>query len=32
MTKFGVLEVKTYSYLIEDCSEDKKPKGTKKKT
>ena len=32
MTKFGVLEAKTYSYLIEDGSEDKKPKGTKKKT
>ena len=31
MTKFVRLKVKTYSYLIDDCSEDKKAKETKKK-
>ena len=30
VTKFVGLRVKTYSYLIDDCSEDKKAKGTKK--
>ena len=30
MTKFVGLRAKTYSYLIDDGSEDKKPKGTKK--
>ena len=30
MTKFFRLRVKTYSYLIDDGSEDKKAKGTKK--
>ena len=30
MTKFVGLRAKTYSYLIDDCSEDKKAKGTKK--
>ena len=30
MTKFVGLRGKTYSYLIDDCSEDKKAKGTKK--
>ena len=30
MTKFVGLRVKTYSYLIDDGSEDKKTKGTKK--
>ena len=29
MTKFSVLRAKTYSYLIDDGSEDKKAKGTK---
>ena len=29
MTKFVVLRAKTYSYLIDDCSEDKKAKRTK---
>ena len=29
MTKFVGLRAKTYSYLIEDGSEDKKAKGTK---
>ena len=32
MTKFVALKAKTCSYSIEDGSEDKKPKGTKKKT
>ena len=30
MTKFFGLKAKTYSYLIDDGSEDKKAKGTKK--
>ena len=30
MTKFVVLRTKTYKYLIDDDSEDKKVKGTKK--
>ena len=30
MTKFVGLRIKTYSYLIDDSSEDKKAKGTKK--
>ena len=30
MTKFGRLRAKTYSYLIDDSSEDKKVKSTKK--
>ena len=30
MTKFVGLRVKTYSYSIDDGSEDKKAKGTKK--
>ena len=30
MTKFVGLRAKTYSYLIDDDSEDKKAKGTKK--
>ena len=30
MTKFVGLRAKTYSYLIDDCSEDKKAKGTKR--
>ena len=30
MIKFVGLRVKTYSNLIDDGSEDKKPKGTKK--
>ena len=30
MTKFVGLRGKTYSYLIDDCSKDKKSKGTKK--
>ena len=30
MTKFVGLRAKTYSYLIDDGSEDKKVKGTKK--
>ena len=30
MIKFVGLRAKTYSYLIEDGSEDKKEKGTKK--
>ena len=29
MTKFSVLRAKTFSYLIDDGSEDKKAKGTK---
>ena len=29
-TKFVVLKAKTYSYLIDDVSEDKKARGTKK--
>ena len=29
MTKFVWLRRKTYSYLINDCSEDKKEKSTK---
>ena len=29
MTKFVRLRAKTYSYLIDDGSEDKKAKGTK---
>ena len=32
MTKFVGLRAKTYSYLIDDGSEDKKAKGTKKCT
>ena len=31
MTKFVGLRAKTYSYLIDDGSEDKKAKGTKKR-
>ena len=30
MTKFGGLKAKTYSYLIDDGSKDKKAKGTEK--
>ena len=30
MTKFVGIRAKTYSYLIDDGSEDKKAKGTKK--
>ena len=30
MTEFGALRPKTYSYLTDDCKEDKKAKGTKK--
>ena len=30
MTKFVRLRAKTYNYLIDEGSEDKKPKGTKK--
>ena len=30
MTKFAVLSKKTFSYLIDDTSEDKNVKGTKK--
>ena len=30
ITKFGTLRPKTYSYLRDDCKEDKKAKGTKK--
>ena len=30
MTEFVVLRSKTYSYLTDDCKEDKKAKGTKK--
>ena len=30
MTKFFTLRSKTYSYLTDDCEEDKKAKGTKK--
>ena len=30
ITKFVGLRAKTYSYLIDDSSEDKKAKGTKK--
>ena len=30
MTEFGDLRPKTYSYLTNDCEEDKKAKGTKK--
>ena len=30
MTEFVALRPKTYSYLIDDCEEDKKAKGTKK--
>ena len=30
MTKFGGLKAKTFIYLIDDGSEDKKTKGTKK--
>ena len=30
MTKFVGLKTKSYSYLIDDSSEDKKAKGTKK--
>ena len=30
MTKFVELRAKTYSYLMDDSSEDKKAKGTKK--
>ena len=29
MTEFVALRPKTYSYLIDDCKEDKKAKGTK---
>ena len=29
MTEFVGLRAKTYKYLIDDCSEDKKAKGTK---
>ena len=31
MTKFSGLRAKLYSYLIDDGSEDKKAKGTKKR-
>ena len=30
MTEFAALRLKTYSYLTDDCEEDKNPKGTKK--
>ena len=30
MTEFVALRPKTYSYLTDDCEEDKKTKGTKK--
>ena len=30
MTEFAALRPKTYSYLTDDCEEDKKAKGTKK--
>ena len=30
MTEFIALRLKTYSYLTDDCEEDKKAKGTKK--
>ena len=30
ITKFATLRPKTFSYLINDCKEDKKAKGTKK--
>ena len=30
MTEFVALRPKTYSYLTDDCKEDKKAKGTKK--
>ena len=30
MTEFAALIPKTYSYLTDDCEEDKKAKGTKK--
>ena len=30
MTEFVALRPKTYSYLTDDCEEDKKAKGTKK--
>ena len=30
MTEFVTLRPKTYSYLTDDCEEDKKAKGTKK--
>ena len=30
MTEFLALRPKTYSYLTDDCKEDKKGKGTKK--
>ena len=30
MTEFVALRPKTYSYLTDDCKEDKKTKGTKK--
>ena len=30
MTEFVALRPKTYSYLTDDCEEDKKVKGTKK--
>ena len=30
MTEFVVLRPKTYSYITDDCKEDKKAKGTKK--
>ena len=30
MTKFVGLRAKTYGYLTDDCSEDKKAEGTKK--
>ena len=30
ITKFVALRSKTYNYLIDDCSEAKKAKGTKK--
>ena len=30
IAKFVGLKTKTYSYLLDDCSEDKKAKGAKK--
>ena len=30
VTEFAALRPKTYSYLTDDCEEDKKAKGTKK--
>ena len=30
ITEFATLRPKTYSYLTNDCKEDKKSKGTKK--